>query len=77
MTFPDQPLYGIVSAEGQEWYDQRKFMFKCLSDLGMGKRDTMEEVIEQESRSLGELFKTKKGQPINSRVCTSLVKLCL
>ena len=61
-------MNGVVMSEGKEWYDQRRFMLKSLSDLGMGKRDTMEEIIEQESRQLADLFKLKEGQPLKSRV---------
>ncbi len=34
------------------WQEQRRFMLKTLSDLGMGKRDTMEEVIRQEAEQV-------------------------
>ena len=43
-------------------------MLKSLSDLGMGKRDTMEDVIEQEAEQLADKFKGSKGRAMNSRV---------
>ncbi len=43
-------------------------MLKNLSDLGMGNRDTMEDVIEQEVEQIAESFKQKKSKPMNSRV---------
>ncbi len=40
-------ILGLAKANGRDWSDQRKFMLRRLGDLGVGKRDTMEEVIGQ------------------------------
>ncbi len=70
-------IYGVASSEGQTWYQQRRFMLKSLSDLGMGKRDTMEDIIEQEAEQLAEFFKKKEGMVITSRVRNGKSKLKL
>ncbi len=68
--------FGPLVSDGQIWQEQRKFVVRNLSDLGMGKRDTMEDVIEQEAEQLAETWKKTKGSPIKSRVIYYLVKCC-
>ncbi len=58
----------MASSEGPIWTEQRKFMAKNLSDLGMGNKDTMDEVIEQEAEQMAETFKKTNGSLINSKV---------
>ena len=41
-------LSGPLFSNGQAWVEQRKFMFQNMSNLGMGKKDTMEDIISQE-----------------------------
>ncbi len=43
-------------------------MLKNLSNLGMGKRDTMQEIVEQEAEQFSESWRNKKGKSIHSRV---------
>ncbi len=43
-------------------------MLKSLSDLGMGNRDTLEDIIEQEASQFASLAKKKQGQQLTSRV---------
>jgi len=55
-----------AQAEGKEWMEQRKFILQHLGNLGMGKRDTMEEVIGQEAQALAESIRV--GQPVPVKV---------
>ncbi len=43
---------GVVPALGRTWQEQRRFMIRHLSDLGMGRTHNMEEVIGQECDDL-------------------------
>ena len=43
-------------------------MLKTLSNLGMGNRDVLEEIIEEEAAQFASLIKKKKGQILTSRV---------
>ena len=47
VPFSGKEILGLAKANGRDWSDQRKFMLRRLGDLGVGKRDTMEEVIGQ------------------------------
>ncbi len=50
------------------WSEQRKFMLKHLSDLGMGKGDTMAGVIEQEAEQILERLTDREGMSLPSQV---------
>lgn len=67
-------MLGIATSEGNIWYEQRKFIVKNLSDLGMGKRDTMEDVIDQEADQLVDLMRHFTGNRKNAHVscCTKM-----
>lgn len=54
---------GIVFSDGKHWEKQRKFSLQKLKNFGMGRTE-METKIEEESRELVGLFKTKCSQPI-------------
>ncbi len=43
-------------------------MAKNLSDLGVGNKDTMEDIIEQEAEQMAETFKKNNGAPFKSKV---------
>ena len=59
---------GPSTEDGPTWHVQRKYMLKSLSDLGMGNRDTLEDIIEQEAAQFASLAKAKAGQQMTSRV---------
>ena len=42
----------MVTSEGPDWQEQRRFMLKQLSDLGVGKSDQMEDIISDECRDM-------------------------
>ncbi len=44
---------------------------KTLSNLGMGKKDTMQDIVEQEADEFAGTLKRRRGQPVQSRVRTS------
>ncbi len=67
-TILGELVYGVVSGEGPEWYEQRKFMLKTLTDLGMGKKDVMEDIISEEAEQLVDLLKPRAGTKIKSKV---------
>ncbi len=48
---PDGELAGVFFCKGRTWRDLRKFTMRELSDLGMGKKDTMEAIILQVPRN--------------------------
>lgn len=50
-------------SDGKHWEKQRKFSLQKLKNFGMGRTE-METKIEEESRELVGLFKTKCSQPI-------------
>ena len=43
-------------------------MVRQLSDLGMGRRDTMEDVIGEEAELIAQQFAEKKEEPISIKV---------
>ncbi len=71
-SFAGNPIRGIVHSEGQIWMDHRKYMLKTLSNLGMGNRDVLEEIIEEEAAQFASLIKKKKGHILTSRVNLAL-----
>ncbi|CAH1119577.1 unnamed protein product [Phaedon cochleariae] len=54
---------GIVFSDGQLWKNQRKFSLQHLRSFGFGRRE-MEEKIQEETRSLIEIFKGSAGEAI-------------
>ncbi len=60
-------IFGVGSGDGPVWLEQRRFMLKHLSDLGMGNKDTMEDVIEQEAEQYVDIMLRNEG-PIKSKV---------
>ncbi len=64
-------VMNVTLAEGTLWTDMRKFMLKSLSDLGMGNRDTMEDVIDQEAQQITRVLEQNEGQPMLSKVLTT------
>ncbi len=60
-------IVSVAKASGAEWWDQRRYILRTLGDLGMGKRDTMEDIIGQESRSIIQTMLASKGRPIQMR----------
>jgi hypothetical protein len=57
-----------VVSEGQTWQDQRRFMLRNLSDLGMGKKDTMEDVIWNDAAQITAKIAASEGKPFLSKV---------
>ena len=53
-------------SEGKIWQEQRKFLHATLNDLGMGSKDKMEAIIEQETLVLQERIReiTKGNKPL-------------
>jgi hypothetical protein len=43
---------GVSTTTGWVWREQRKFMLKHLSDLGMAKKNTLESLIGEECQEL-------------------------
>lgn len=41
---------GIIMAYGQQWKDLRRFVLQQLSDLALGKKDTLADIINQEAQ---------------------------
>ena len=37
--------FGLFLCKGRAWRDLRRFTYKALSNLGMGRKDTMENII--------------------------------
>ena len=64
----NEPLHGVTGSEGLVWTEMRKFMLKNLSDLGMGKNDTMEDIIQQEACQIVKRFKDLNGTHVKSKV---------
>ncbi len=71
LNFSGQPILGTGFSDGKLWNDQRKFLMKTLSNLGMGKKDTMQDIVEQEADEFAGTLKRRRGQPVQSRVRTS------
>ncbi len=61
-------VYGVVSGEGPEWYEQRKFMLKTLTDLGMGKKDFMQDIISEEVEQTVQILRSREGTRIKAKV---------
>ncbi len=61
-------LPGVIFSGGRAWREQRKFMIEQMSNLGMGKNHTMDEIIGQVLRNFGSLccplFLSTFGFPI-------------
>jgi len=58
----------VAVSEGQVWHDQRRFMLRILSDLGMGKKDSMENAIWNDAQQIVEKMKEEDGKPIQVKV---------
>jgi hypothetical protein len=63
-----KPISGVIGSEGQVWYDQRKFMLKHLSDLGMGKKDSMEDVIWHDAEQIVTKMAQMEGKSVLAKV---------
>ncbi|KAG7461060.1 hypothetical protein MATL_G00205950 [Megalops atlanticus] len=71
---PDIPIYqqitkgnGIVFGHGDSWKTIRRFTLTVLRDLGMGKKNIEEKIIE-ESEHLVNRFEKQNGQPFETRI---------
>ena len=58
----------MAASEGSKWTEQRKFMVRALSDLGLGKKDTMGDIIVQEVQTLAENIQAMCHKPIQINV---------
>ena len=57
--------HGITIADGPEWKEQRKFVFKTLKNFGFGK-SSLEGIMHEEMRNFSEkLIKDSKNGPMN------------
>ena len=59
-------MTGVIMSSGRVWQEQRKFMHATLNNLGLGSKDKMEAVIEQEAVALCDRIRdaTKGGKPL-------------
>ncbi|KAJ8270524.1 hypothetical protein GJAV_G00115930 [Gymnothorax javanicus] len=71
---PDIPIFkqitqgnGIIFGHGDSWKTMRRFTLMVLRDLGMGKRNIEEKIIE-ESEHLVKKFKAQNGQPFQTAI---------
>ena len=62
------PISGVGITEGTIWSEQRRFMLKSLTDLGMGKKQAMENIIGEEMELLAEHISTTNEQPVDVKV---------
>ncbi len=60
-------LSGPLFSSGQCWVEQRKFMFQQMSNLGMGKQDTMTDIINQEVAILCDSLAEKAAATVETR----------
>ncbi|XP_062567071.1 cytochrome P450 2B15-like [Saccostrea cucullata] len=56
--------FGIVWANGESWKKVRRFALQSMRDFGVGKK-SLEEVIQDEAKTLSAIFASKEGQPIS------------
>lgn len=54
---------GLVWANGEHWKKVRRFALHSMRDLGVGKK-SIEEVIQDEAKTLTNIFASKENQPI-------------
>lgn len=54
---------GLVWANGEHWKKVRRFALHSMRDLGVGKK-SIEEVIQDEAKTLTNIFSSKENQPI-------------
>nr|AIL94140.1 cytochrome P450 CYP3028B1 [Tigriopus japonicus] len=47
-------VFGVSASNGQTWAEQRKFMHQNLNVAGMGKKSTLENIINQEAEIAAE-----------------------
>ncbi|XP_036405758.1 cytochrome P450 2K6-like [Megalops cyprinoides] len=71
---PSIPIYqqvakgnGIIFGHGNSWKTIRRFTLTVLRDLGMGKKNIEEKIIE-ESEHLVKQFEKQNGQPFETRI---------
>jgi len=62
-----EAIEGVVVSEGASWTEQRRFMVKNLTELGMGKKDTMENVIWNDAQQIVESLMRQEGKPVQGR----------
>lgn len=55
--------HGLVWANGEHWKKVRRFALHSMRDLGVGKK-SIEEVIQDEAKTLTNIFASKENQPI-------------
>ena len=59
---------GVTASNGKVWKEHRNFMLGNLSDLGMGRKDTVGDIVEQETTECINLLKERvaRGETISS-----------
>ncbi|GIY91673.1 cytochrome P450 2A6 [Caerostris extrusa] len=73
---------GLLTANGEEWVEQRKFCFSASRDLGLG-RSYWEDLIMQESSDFVKKLQELNGKPvetyddISSSVISNIVSLLI
>lgn len=65
---------GLVWANGEHWRKVRRFALHSMRDLGVGKK-SIEEVIQDEAKTLTNIFASKENQPITDvkRIMTTSI----
>ncbi len=66
-------ILSVAKANGAEWWEQRRLVLRHLTDLGMGKRDTMEDIIGQEAQQVVRTFGKKNGSMIEMSVSERII----
>ena len=59
---------GVGDSIGKIWTEQRRFMLRNLRDLGMGKKDMMEQVIGEEADLLSQYLLQQNERTIPIKV---------
>ena len=65
-------VQGIITADGQEWTDQRRFALKHLKDFGFG-RSGLEGVIQGEVEDLVTLLTSHSGKDFKMETVSGIL----
>jgi len=72
-NFQGRNLLSVGLSEGKEWLEQRRFMVKNLSDLGVGKKERMDVAIRRDAEELVQYLVKRSGMTIQSKVHSTYI----
>jgi cytochrome P450 family 2 subfamily K len=68
-------LAGIMWVNGEQWKKVRRFSQQTMRDFGVGKK-SLEEIILDETRLLGDEFASREDQPISNVKHMMMLSIC-